>query len=146
MRLGRGEDAAAHINNAEPQLPPSAVAMALAHRCHQGGAGNILSLFRALLLLLSHINTHRHTHFYTNPTKLGLHPRLWLIKDPALMTAPQTWAHYGTEDSIQRSRPAAGTSTSLLQHDTLLLCSHNLHTFTFTCLTSSYKCSFISLR
>ncbi len=53
VRLGRGEDAAAHINNAEPQLPPSAVAMALAHRCHQGGAGNILSLFRALLLSVS---------------------------------------------------------------------------------------------
>lgn len=53
VRLGRGEDAAAHINNAEPQLPPSAAAMALAHRCHQGGAGNILSLFRALLLSVS---------------------------------------------------------------------------------------------
>lgn len=71
-----------------------------------------LSFSSSTSFSLSHINTRRYTHFYTNPTKLGLHPRLWLITGTALMTAPQTWAHYGTEDSIQLFRPAAGTSTS----------------------------------
>lgn len=59
--VGRSEDAAVHINNAESQLPPSTVAMAPAHRCHQGGAGNapLLSLL-LYLFFLSLSLTHGH--------------------------------------------------------------------------------------
>lgn len=67
--VGRSEDAAVHINNAEPQLPPSTVAMAPAHRCHQGGAGNA-PLF-SLALSFSFSLSLSHTHICAHISKWG---------------------------------------------------------------------------
>lgn len=61
--VGRSEDGAVHINNAESQLPPSTVAMAPAHRCHQGGAGNAPLLSLLLYLFFSFSLSHTRSHF-----------------------------------------------------------------------------------
>lgn len=112
--VGRSEDAAVHINNAEPQLPPSTVAMAPAHRCHQGGAGNapLLSLSLSLsrfifFLFLSQTHTRTHSLAHSNPNKLGPHQRFHFITDPPAMAAPQTCAHYSvrTQSRTEQHRP-----------------------------------------
>lgn len=94
--VGRSEDAAVHINNAEPQLPPSTVAMAPAHRCHQGGAGNapLLSLSLSLSLALSFFFfslklTHAHilSHIRT--------PTNWVpTRDFTSLPIPLPWLHH----------------------------------------------------
>lgn len=94
--VGRSEDAAVHINNAEPQLPPSTVAMAPAHRCHQGGAGNasLLSLtlsfsFFSLSQTCSHSLAHIRAPTNQAPTRDFIPlpiPLQWLHHRPALIT------------------------------------------------------------